>query len=166
LLPDGTVLLISGESNDVDQNEFAGTDVGNAAPSDPRHPQIFDPETLAVSTELPPSGELDVFRGYHNTASLLHDGRVLVGGGFNQFGDVGCENDNVRVFAPSYLSGGGRPAISGNLVDPLVFFAGARGVAINYDGSELHPYKGVALLAVQAFTHSYGQNQVRGHHAF
>jgi hypothetical protein len=153
LLPDGTVLIVSGENLEINQMER-----GDAPyPMDPRRPQIFDPETMTVFTEL--TEQLDVFRGYHNTASLLHDGRVLVAGGFNQLGDVGCENPNLRLFRPSYLSQGPQPRLTGAATAELLLHPGDAAVSIPYDGSALHPEKGAALVAVQAFTHSYGQNQ-------
>lgn len=92
LLPDGNVLLISGENPDVNQIRYRFRD----ASSDPRYPQIFDPETLTVTTEI--HAREDVFRGYHNFASIVGDGSVVLGSGFNQFGDVGCGEWKVRVF--------------------------------------------------------------------
>ena len=46
------------------------------------------------------------FRGYHNMAALMKDGRVLVGGGMDYSGDVGCEHPNVRLYNPPYTSKG------------------------------------------------------------
>ncbi len=56
LLPDGTVLLISGENNLVDQYAHALSD----GMSDPRYLQIFEPETGIVFTE---TQRMDTFRG-------------------------------------------------------------------------------------------------------
>ena len=103
LLPDGTVLLLSGENPDINQIRYRTHD----ATSDPRYPQTFDPETMTLTTEI--FAREDTFRGYHNFASLTHDGTVMLGSGFNQFGDVGCENPNLRLFYPSYLFKGPRP---------------------------------------------------------
>lgn len=91
ILPDGTVLIVGGSS-------------GNA----------FDDSTNPVlPTELwnPATGQFTVmasvavYRGYHSTALLLPDGRVLSAGG-----NVG--GANAQVFSPPYLSGGARPTIS------------------------------------------------------
>lgn len=89
--------------------------------------------------------------------TLLDDGSVLVGGGFNQYGDVGCENPNIRRYSPSYLAKGSRPAYDPAVLDGVVK-AGSQ-VSLDFTGAALHETKGVALLALQAFTHSYGQNQ-------
>ena len=96
LLPDGTVLFLSGENPQLDQITYESRD----GSQDPRLPQIFDPELKTMSLELQEGNSRDVFRGYHNMAALLKDGSVLVGGGFNQYGDVGCENPNIRIFRP------------------------------------------------------------------
>ena len=164
LLPDGNVLLISGENTDVNQIRYRVRD----ASSDPRYPQIFDPEALTVTTEM--HAREDVFRGYHNFASLLGDGSIMLGSGFNQFGDVGCENPNVRLFSPSYLFRGPRPALAPACVaslrggQGLVVRPGQRELRLPLDTARtphvsLHKTRGVALLAVQDFTHSYGENQ-------
>lgn len=150
LLPDGRVLLISGETPWVDQNIFADSLGSN----DARIPVIFDPETQEVSYEI--TSDFDVFRGYHNMASLLPDGRVVVGGGFNQYGDVGCENPNLRIFSPSYFDSQNRPSVESD-IDQIALSQST--IIIEYKGPRLHAKKGVALLAAQAFTHSYGQNQ-------
>jgi hypothetical protein len=164
LLPDGRVLLASGEDYNIDQVRYRHKD----AARDPRYIQIFDPYSDQISTEKTREGE---YRGYHNFAALLKDGRVLVGGGVNQNGDVGCENPTIRIFSPSYLSAGSRPIIidvqqvgavstTSGAVQPLQVSPCERDVVIGFSGvASLHPSRGAALLAVQAFTHSYGENQ-------
>ena len=155
LLADGTVLFLSGENYELNQIAHK-TKVGSR---DPRVPQVFDPETGIISYQM--GGALDVFRGYHNMAALLPDGTVVVGGGFEQKGDVGCENPNIRIFQPSYLFKGPRPVImsvDGNAVNIIIHHGTT--LEIQFSGVQsLHPVKPVGLLAVQAFTHSYGQNQ-------
>jgi hypothetical protein len=155
LLPDGRVLLVSGENLQNAQQEHLAADESN----DPRYPQIFDPETRTITTEYPSNGR-DSFRGYHNMAALLKDGTILVGGGFNWRGDVGCENPNLRLFYPSYLAQGARPILLDvtNSSAPLILQAGDT-LSLRFSGARLHPTKGVALLAVNAFTHSYCHNQ-------
>ena len=160
LLPDGTVLLLSGENPDINQIRYRTHD----ATSDPRYPQTFDPETMTLTTEI--FAREDTFRGYHNFASLTHDGTVMLGSGFNQFGDVGCENPNLRLFYPSYLFKGPRPALDPAFIDafqgqPLLLHPGQQQLHLPLAAPPvpLHATKGVALLAVQDFTHSYGENQ-------
>lgn len=158
LLPNGKVLILSGEDKEIDQNYF---NESLDAPGDPRFPQIFDPETYELTTI---DNRENVYRGYHNMAALMPDGSVMLGGGFNQFGDVGCENPNLRLFFPPYLHDlSTRPVLKYDqnwpADKPLTFFPGQNAVRLLYSGSiRLHETKGVALLAVQAFTHSYGQN--------
>ena len=131
---------------------------------DPRYPQIFDPETMTVTTEKPSNQDADSFRGYHNMAALLPNGAVVVGGGFNQHGDVGCENPDLRVFSPSYLKAGPRPLPAATMLgaEPLRFKVGQKGASIELrlkQDATLCPVKGVAFLAPQALTHSYGESQ-------
>ena len=175
LLPDGRILLLSGENGHVNQNRYPTFEgATNTArediygPSDPRIAQIFDPRTRTVTTEWTEAA--DVYRGYHNTAALLPDGRVMVGGGFNQWGDVGCENPNLRLFSPSYLGTGmPRPRLT-RLSDQLVDMKGedeqvvelTLGSSVRFEhdqGVGLHPSRPASLVALQAYTHSYGQNQ-------
>ena len=91
ILPDGKVLIVGGSS-------------GNA----------FDDSASAVlPTEMwdPATGQFTVmasiatYRGYHSTALLLPDGRVLSAGG-----NVG--GPNAQVYSPPYLFAGARPTIS------------------------------------------------------
>lgn len=156
LLPDGNVLILSGENYLIDQIRCKHRD----ASADPRYPQIFNPETHEIFTE---TSREDTFRGYHNFAGLLKDGSIILGGGFNQYGDVGCENQNVRLFYPSYLSLGDRPIIQSTYPhsgsEEVVIRCCQESFVITYTGPQLHASRPVALLAVQAFTHSYGQNQ-------
>ena len=104
LLPDGRVLIANGENGGIDQAAFASIDAG----ADPRFVQIIDAEKSTVQTEAARS---TVFRGYHNVLALLPSGALMTGGGFNQWGDVGCEEPNLNVFSPSYLAAGPRPSI-------------------------------------------------------
>ena len=175
LLPDGRILLLSGENGHVNQNRYqtpqgvANTEREDVyGPSDPRIAQIFDPRTRKVTTEWTEAA--DVYRGYHNTAALLPDGRVMVGGGFNQWGDVGCENPNLRLFSPSYLNTGKpRPRLTrlaGQTVstegedEQVVELRLGSSATFEHDQSVvLHFNRPAALVALQAYTHSYGQNQ-------
>ncbi len=159
ILPDGKILILSGEDKDIDQNYFNENLDG---PGDPRFPQIFDPETYELTTI---DNREDIYRGYHNMAALLPDGTIILGGGFNQFGDVGCENPHLRLFYPPYLNNvAERPVLKldgkWHSNKPLKFFAGQKNAKLYFTGAtSLDKSKGVALLAPQAFTHSYGQNQ-------
>jgi hypothetical protein len=158
LLLNGNVIVLSGENGEIDQNMREFVD----ASADPRYVQIIDPSLMLVYTETVRS---QTFRGYHNTADLLPDGSILLGGGFNQRGDVGCEEPNLQTFSPSYLSLGPRPSLSVESTEmprsfsapSLVLYPGQSNVKLALsDDVKLDAKLGVCLLAVQAFTHSFG----------
>src|SRR5204862_6657164 len=50
------------------------------------------------------------YRGYHSTALLLPDGRVLVGGGGHPDSTVGPQL-NFEIYSPPYLFRGDRPRV-------------------------------------------------------
>ena len=84
----------------------------------------------------------------------MKDGSVMLGGGFNQYGDVGCENTDVRLFYPPYLSSGAAVRPVAQVADGTAVEPGQKSFVISYKHSgKLHPTKPVALLAVSAFTH-------------
>ncbi|GDY22270.1 hypothetical protein LBMAG56_36170 [Verrucomicrobiota bacterium] len=90
LLPDGKVLATGGSSaygidTESGKNLFA---------------EIWDPAT-GKWTVLAPQ---QVYRGYHSSALLLPDGRVLSGGGNG--------HPDSEVFSPPYLFRGARPSIT------------------------------------------------------
>ena len=70
ILPDGKIFVVGGRTN------FAPTAVFYT-------PEIFDPQSLTWTTVAPHQ----VPRGYHSTAILLPDGRVLSGGGMTSPGE-------------------------------------------------------------------------------
>jgi protocatechuate 3,4-dioxygenase beta subunit len=91
ILPDGKVFIVGGSSG-------SGFD-------DSTHPvlptEMWDPATGQFTL----MASIAVYRGYHSTALLLPDGRVLSAGG-----NVG--GANAQVFSPPYLFAGTRPTIS------------------------------------------------------
>jgi hypothetical protein len=93
LLPDGKVLVTGGTQGSEDPN----TNSSNPAYA----AEMWDPATGTWST----MARLTVFRGYHSTALLLPDGRVLSAGG--EFGGASAE-----VYSPPYLFNGSRPTIT------------------------------------------------------
>ena len=89
LLPDGTVLATGGSSS-------PGFDEPQGAVL---QAEIWDPETGFWSTMA--SGAR--YRGYHSTALLLPDGRVLSSGGDDE--------PNAEIYSPPYLFRGPRPVV-------------------------------------------------------
>ncbi|HKY76133.1 MAG TPA: galactose oxidase early set domain-containing protein [Acidimicrobiia bacterium] len=113
ILPDGTILATNG--GDKDALITPGLEV-------PVHQaELYDPAT-DVWTPLSSSTR---DRAYHNTATLLADGRVLIGGnsplaamfGARRDQGAGVMNNNEKdpsfeIFSPPYLFRGPRPEIS------------------------------------------------------
>src|SRR6185436_9545534 len=93
LLADGKVLVTGGSRGREDPNS-PSTSPAFAA-------EIWDPATGTWST----MASSTIFRGYHSTALLLPDGRVLSAGG-----EIG--GPSAEVYSPPYLFKGSRPKIS------------------------------------------------------
>jgi hypothetical protein len=151
LLPDGTVLLVGGSDEDVTN-----------LPGDRKRPQILDPKSGKVTTFEPWKDDPNE-RGYHSFALLLKDGRVLVGGGIygsghdpNPVASIGCERTDLRVYSPSYLSKGARPSMSAP--DEVIQATRGGSLHVSFSG-HLDASKGVALMALGAYTHGFDQNQ-------
>lgn len=93
LLPDGTVLLAGGNS----QGTWG----------EPVHQELLYNPATDSWTGLA-SNDPTINRGYHSTAVLLPDGRVLMGGD-NGPGDHG---GRLEIYDPPYLFKGARPTIT------------------------------------------------------
>lgn len=151
LMPDGNVLLMNGWDED-----------GNLS-GDRKRPQIFDPRTRIFQTFAPWTD--DPFeRGYHSFAILLKDGTVLVGGGTaplvngQAVSSIGCERTDVRIYRPSYLTKGPRPAFTA--AEPIdLALGGGVEKGFDYQGPALAPVGGAVLMALGSTTHSFDQNQ-------
>ena len=146
-LPDGSVFAVSG----ADTDEVIGPGFEHAV----HQAEIFDPATgqwTAVASESKD-------RTYHNTAVLLPDGRVLVGGhapiptGYGPQGTVpgGFANNSrdpsFEIYRPPYLFKGPRPVI--HQVDGPVGYGGAFGV----DTDQASSITKVLLVRNPALTH-------------
>ncbi|MGC2696262.1 MAG: carboxypeptidase regulatory-like domain-containing protein [Candidatus Angelobacter sp.] len=90
ILPNGKVLIVGGSSGSGFDN--SGTPV---LPT-----EMWDPATGQFTV----MASIATYRGYHSTAILLPDGRVLSAGG-----NVG--GPNAQIFSPPYLFAGARPSI-------------------------------------------------------
>lgn len=91
ILPDGKIFISGGSS-------ASGFDT-STSPVLPT--EMWDPATGQFTV----MASIAVYRGYHSTALLLPDGRVLSAGG-----NVG--GPNAQIYSPPYLFNGTRPAIS------------------------------------------------------
>ncbi len=146
LTPDGTVLAVGG------QQGFKTDDYSNPV----RRPQRWDPNLAGGvgawedSTTLAPQGS---FRGYHSTALLLPDGRVLSGGG-----EYAGHKDKFEVFCPPYLFNtdgtlAPRPIVSGA---PDTVSYGSRFTICTSDPATI---ASVCMLRPGATTHAFDENQ-------
>ena len=131
ILPDGTVLATGGSSF-PGFNESAGAVL---------YGELWDPATGQWTVMASESQ----YRGYHSTALLLPDGRVLSSGGDGE--------PNAQVFSPPYLFKGPRPLISSsppavNLAE--TFFVGT---------SDAASITAVTLLRLGALTHAQNWSQ-------
>jgi len=97
LLPDRTVLVTGGQREGYNEHPIEAAGV--------RPAELYNPATDRWST----LSSLQVPRGYHSTATLLPDGRILVAGTGN-----GAAEDqyNAQIFSPPYLYKGPRPRIA------------------------------------------------------
>ncbi|XXF79270.1 DUF1929 domain-containing protein [Myxococcaceae bacterium GXIMD 01537] len=131
LLPDGTVLVTGGSNGKGFDN--ASAPVYQA--------ELYNPATNTWK-RLASNG---VYRGYHSTALLLPDGRVLSAGGRNR--------RTAEVFSPPYLFKGSRPSVSGV---PGVVTPGSTFTVTTPDAAMISK---VTLIALGSVTHSFDQNQ-------
>src|SRR5438105_5808506 len=112
LLPTGQVMAFSGADRDEVVDPGSGFPVKQA--------ELYDPATGTWS----PMAVASHGRTYHNTAALLPDGRILVGGHApipNGYGSMmttpggfsnGFRDPSFEIFSPPYLFWGPRPTIT------------------------------------------------------
>ena len=101
ILADGTV-LITGGTRVTGWNDPSGL-VSTA--------EIWNPVTEQVDQVA--QANVNIYRGYHSTALLLPDGRVLVTGGDHDYGGaIPGQNTNAEIYSPAYLfAPNGTPAV-------------------------------------------------------
>jgi Galactose oxidase-like, Early set domain/Concanavalin A-like lectin/glucanases superfamily/Bacterial Ig domain/Bacterial Ig-like domain/Kelch motif/Galactose oxidase, central domain len=135
LLPDGNVLATGGSAT----NDPASQPVYAA--------EIWNPQTETWSL----MSSMQMARTYHETALLLPDGRVLVGGGG---GCCGAPNQfNAEIFSPPYLFKGSRPAIT-SIETPIAY--GAQFFVGTPDWASI---ASVALIRLGSDTHQFNRDQ-------
>jgi hypothetical protein len=138
LLPDGKVLVTGGTSGEGFTNE--------AEPVLPA--ELWDPASETWKT-LP---AMQVTRGYHSTALLLPDGRVLVAGGGQGAGATSFHNE-AEIYSPNYLFKGARPKIT---TAPTFISYGQKFTISTPDPSIIGS---VSLVRLPSVTHAFDQSQ-------
>ena len=132
ILPDGKVFIVGG-------SKAGGFDT-STSPVLPT--EMWDPATGQFTV----MASIAVYRGYHSTALLLADGRVLSAGG-----NVG--GPNAQLFSPPYLFAGARPSIASAPVSAgygqTVFVGTPDAASINK----------VTLLSEASVTHTNSMSQ-------
>ncbi len=130
LLPDGTVLVTGGSSgpgkNDTSSPVYEA--------------ELWDPVTETFSV----LAKNEIFRGYHSSALLLPDGRVLAGGG---------DSDDFEIFSPPYLFKGERPRVDGI---PTAIAWGKQFQIRTPDAARISK---VTLLRLGSSTHAFNTGQ-------
>ncbi|WP_169788736.1 galactose oxidase-like domain-containing protein [Vulgatibacter incomptus] len=130
VLPDGTVLVTGGSYG----NSF-----------DDKTSPVFTTELWNPVTERWTTlANVGIYRGYHSTAVLLRDGRVLVGG---------SRNDNTaQIYSPPYLFKGPRPTIASVETDVEA------NSQLSIQTPDAASIRRVALIRLGSVTHAFDQN--------
>lgn len=131
ILPDGRVLIVGGSSGEGFNNRDAPV----------LHAEVWDPATDTWTQWASASR----FYGYHSTALLLPDGRVLLGGGRH--------SHDWEIFSPPYLFKGTRPTVASA---PEVVTPGTPFVIETPNAEHISK---VTLISLAAVTHSMDTNQ-------
>lgn len=138
LLPDGTVFANGGSSAPGFDNEE-----GMVLAAERWDPFTEEWQVMAAQKR---------YRGYHSTALLLPDGRVLSGGGGHPNPLRGAQH-NWEIYSPPYLFQGPRPAIT--TAPPTVRYG--EGFAIQTANAT--PIANVTWIRLSAVTHAFNQSQ-------
>jgi len=132
ILADGRILITGGSSGSGFDNASAPVYLT----------EMWDPATETFT----PMASITQYRGYHSTAVLLPDGRVLSAGG-----DV--SGATAEIFSPPYLFNGARPTISSG---PTLISYGQTFSLATPDSANIAQ---VNLIRLSSVTHSFNQDQ-------
>ena len=138
MLPDGNVLAVGGDRT-----------------LDGRNPQqaVFEAELWSPSTGTwRTMAPMAVPRMYHETALLLPDARVLVGGSGDDFSGA-PEQTTIEIYSPPYLFRGARPAITSA---PSLIPYGSQ-FTVHYSSASV--ISSVVLIRPASVTHQFDENQ-------
>lgn len=155
LLPDGSVLASGGGT--IDHVNASGLE------GPVREMELFDPESRTWTPVL----ETQRDRVYHNTATLLQDGRVLIGGhspimlgivaSHQDFGGEMARNTkdpSFEIYSPPYLHSGDRPVIAS--APALLEWGDDFNVQVPQDGE---PIESFSLIRTPSVSHTVDADQ-------
>jgi hypothetical protein len=142
MLADGTVLVVGGEPVTAQPNG-QGEVSGGVLPS-----EIWNPATQQWTTVA----SMAVTRGYHTSALLLPDGRVLVAGS-GHAGPGYPGQYSAQIYSPPYLFSGTRPTIT-SLPSSATYNS-----SITVSTPDATSIKAVNLVDLGASTHQVDFNQ-------
>ncbi|WP_338870936.1 galactose oxidase-like domain-containing protein [Myxococcus stipitatus] len=131
LLPDATIAVFGGSSG-------SGFNDSNFPVN---YVEVYNPATNSWTS----MASAATYRGYHSTAVLLPDGRVLSAGGYM--------DTTAQVFSPPYLFKGARPTIASA---PTTSLPGAQFTITTPDAANISR---VSLIALNSTTHTFDMNQ-------
>jgi hypothetical protein len=116
------------------------------------HAEIYDPSTGIWTNVADP--DMNTFRGYHSTAMLLPDGRVVLAGADHKFNVAGEADQppSAQIYTPAYGLGI-RPQITSG---PDEIQVGSTTNSIGVNDSTVNK---AVLIALGAVTHSFDMNQ-------
>ena len=133
LLPDGNVFVVGGDDR---QDVF---------------PELYNPTTNTWTN----MAAHDVIRGYHSTALLLPDARVITSGGTGADGPgLFKESSEIEIWSPYYLFSTPRPVIN-NMASAANY---GQQVSVAY--SSAVPVSHVVIHRSGEQTHAFSYNQV------
>ena len=138
LLPTGEVLATAG---------VAGTGIFNDLTQPVRAAEMWNPATGTWTT----MASSQVVRGYHGTALLLPDGRVLQSGGGE--GSNAPQERNAELFSPPYLLRGPRPTIQNAPTDVTY------GSNFTVETPDAASIVMVSFIRLGSVTHAFDMNQ-------
>ena len=145
-LPDGKVLVVGGQAYAKPYSDATAV----------LQPELWDPATGAF-TRMAPMQEP---RNYHSLATLLPDGRVLVGGGGLCGATCDTNHADVEIFTPPYLlNAQGAP-----LARPVIASApatAAAGAQVQVQVKSSRAVTRFALVRMSSVTHSVNSDQRR-----
>jgi hypothetical protein len=136
LMPDGKVMALGGSTHHNEPSSAVYTT------------EIYD--LTANTWTTGPSSSSSAFRGYHSTAALMPDGRVVLAGSDNQ----GSAGASAQIYTPAYCSGGTRPSITS--APDAISLGYGRTFQITVSDADANE---VCLVALTATTHGFDANQ-------